>query len=185
PTLDSGFEGGQRQASADLLPTLDDLTSSATPPEARPPQPVYESTDAFAHVGTAQIPTAEGRRDAGLALRLGAAVLDLILFGGLALAGWMVTGSTTVTAAIFAGLGGITILVGWALAGTSPGKKALSIEVQGPDGSPRLGFLRAAIRGAGGVLCLLTLGIGFLMAAFAKDRKGLHDRIAGTTVRRS
>ena len=89
------------------------------------------------------------------------------------------------TAAIFAGLGSLVILVGWALAGTSPGKKALGIEVQGPDGSPRLGFLRAAIRGAGCSLCLLTLGIGFLMAVFTKDGKGLHDRIAGTTVRRS
>lgn len=78
----------------------------------------------------------------------------------------------------------IGLYLGWALAGRSPGKVALGLVIEDIEGNSRLGFLRAAIRVAGSVLSALTLGIGFLLVLFRDDRRALHDRIAGTWVRR-
>ena len=40
----------------------------------------------------------------------------------------------------------------------------------------------AVLRFIGYVVCVLTLGIGFLMIAFDEQKRGLHDRLAGTYV---
>jgi uncharacterized RDD family membrane protein YckC len=173
-----------RQSSADLLPTLDDITSSIAPPEARPPVPVYDPNSAFAHTSTGASPAIEAGQGAGFGIRLAAALLDGILIGGLAFAAFLVTDSQSVAGGVQL-LGSLGIFVAWALAGTSPGKKALGLEIRNQEGESRLGFLRAAIRVAGYLLCCLTLGIGFLMIAFSKERRGLHDRIAGTWVERA
>jgi uncharacterized RDD family membrane protein YckC len=50
------------------------------------------------------------------------------------------------------------------------------------DGEPRIGRRRAIRRLYGLVLCVLTLGLGFLGVLFSDRRRGLHDRIAGTDV---
>jgi uncharacterized RDD family membrane protein YckC len=47
----------------------------------------------------------------------------------------------------------------------------------------RLGFGHATLRHTLGYLVsLLTLGLGFLLAAFDAEGRALHDRIAGTVV---
>lgn len=61
------------------------------------------------------------------------------------------------------------------------GKLLLGLRILRPDGS-KVGFGRALARWLCYFLSLITLGIGFLMIAFRKDKRGLHDLICDTMV---
>ena len=63
----------------------------------------------------------------------------------------------------------------------SPGKRALGLRVLRPDGS-RAGLGRKFCRSLAQMLSELIFFIGFLMIAFRKDKRGLHDLICGTVV---
>lgn len=64
------------------------------------------------------------------------------------------------------------------------GKMALGIIVT-DMAIKRISFARANGRFWGSALSLYALGIGFIMAAFTKNKQALHDRVAGTLVLRS
>ena len=55
------------------------------------------------------------------------------------------------------------------------------LKVLTEDGEP-IGLDKAVLRYIGLWINILTLGIGYLMIAFRKDKRGLHDLIAGTVV---
>ena len=61
------------------------------------------------------------------------------------------------------------------------GKLALRIKVTGYEGE-RISFARANGRFFATLLSSLTLGVGYLMAAFTKRRQALHDIVARTLV---
>ncbi|HEY0333077.1 MAG TPA: RDD family protein [Stenotrophomonas sp.] len=63
----------------------------------------------------------------------------------------------------------------------SPGKLAVGIKVVRSDGT-RLSLGRSVGRGFAYYLNILTLYIGFLMAAFTQRKQGLHDLICDTLV---
>jgi uncharacterized RDD family membrane protein YckC len=66
--------------------------------------------------------------------------------------------------------------------GQTPGKMALRIQVVRTDGTP-MNYGRAFLREIlGKFVSALILCIGYLMAAFDRDKQALHDRIAGTYV---
>lgn len=66
--------------------------------------------------------------------------------------------------------------------GATVGKWATGLRIERLSGE-RLGFGHATLRHTVGYLVsLLTLGIGFLLAAFNAEGRALHDRIAGTVV---
>jgi uncharacterized RDD family membrane protein YckC len=67
-----------------------------------------------------------------------------------------------------------------ALYGATPGKRLMGIQILNERGSRRIGFMRATVRSIAEFLSAITLGIGYLMAAFRKDKRALHDLIAGT-----
>lgn len=73
----------------------------------------------------------------------------------------------------------MTVLVG-ALAGTV-GKLLLGMRIVRTDGS-RVGYWLAFDRYVAQYLSLLLLGIGYLMVAFRRDKRGLHDLICDTAV---
>jgi uncharacterized RDD family membrane protein YckC len=65
---------------------------------------------------------------------------------------------------------------------TTIGKWATGLRIERLSGEP-LGFGHATLRHTLGYLVsFLTLGIGFLLAAFDAEGRALHDRIAGTVV---
>jgi len=69
--------------------------------------------------------------------------------------------------------------------GATPGKMAMGIEVVRPDGA-RLTYGRATGRYFAEIVTGFTLFLGYLMAAFDKQHRSLHDLIADTrVVRRS
>jgi uncharacterized RDD family membrane protein YckC len=69
----------------------------------------------------------------------------------------------------------------WAMSGKTLGMAVLGIQVVTAQGAP-IGARTAAVRTVCLPLSFLTLGIGFLPIVFGRDRRALHDRLAGTAV---
>ena len=67
----------------------------------------------------------------------------------------------------------------WTVTGQTPGMALFGLRVLRADGRP-VGLGVALRRMLGYVACIFTFGIGFLMVAASSQRRGLHDRIAGT-----
>ena len=65
--------------------------------------------------------------------------------------------------------------------GATLGKMACGLKVVRPDGG-RVSYLRAVGRYFAKILNMFTLYIGFIMAAFDEQKRGLHDRICNTRV---
>jgi len=71
------------------------------------------------------------------------------------------------------------------LSGRTLGKWVAGLRIERQDGEP-LSVGRALLRHLVGYpLTLLTLGLGFLLAAFNQQGRALHDWLAGTVVVRS
>jgi uncharacterized RDD family membrane protein YckC len=69
----------------------------------------------------------------------------------------------------------------WAWRGQTLGKMAVAIRVLRTDGRPT-GVGAALLRLVGYLFSTLLLFAGFLMIAFDRQRRGLHDRLADTIV---
>jgi len=74
----------------------------------------------------------------------------------------------------------IYYIVPTALTGRTPGKKVCGLRVVSERG--KVGFLRAILRETVGKMLSSILCLGYLMVAFHKEKRGLHDLIAGTWV---
>jgi uncharacterized RDD family membrane protein YckC len=68
--------------------------------------------------------------------------------------------------------------------GATPGKMTLGLKVVRADGG-NVTYLRAFARYWGKILSFFTLLIGFIMAAFDSEKRGLHDHICDTRVVRA
>ncbi|NNN06591.1 MAG: RDD family protein [Elusimicrobia bacterium] len=65
--------------------------------------------------------------------------------------------------------------------GRTLGKSAAGLAIVREDGGP-LSHLTTVLRYVGYLLSLLPLGLGFFAAAFTKNKRALHDFVAGTRV---
>src|SRR5262245_49589720 len=63
--------------------------------------------------------------------------------------------------------------------GQTPGRMAAGIAVVDRAGGPP-GYGRAFVRWLGGIVNVLTLGLAGLVLLFARDGRGVSDRLAGT-----
>jgi uncharacterized RDD family membrane protein YckC len=127
-----------------------------------------------------------GRRSAAAAIDVGlVAVIDIVvLHFTLALCGLTfndihVLPVLPLAAFLLVLNGGYVVLFTGTL-GQTIGKMAASIEVV-PARRGRMDLRRAALRGAVMVISVLPAGLGWL-AGLVGDRRGLHDRLAGTRV---
>ena len=89
-------------------------------------------------------------------------------------------------AAIVVSVGGVVFvilynMVGWSLVGRTPGKAIMGLRVESSTGG-RVTPLKAIFRMAGYLLSTVALGAGFLWVLFDKERRALHDHVAGTRV---
>ncbi|WP_457749507.1 RDD family protein [Sulfurimonas sp.] len=66
--------------------------------------------------------------------------------------------------------------------GATPGKKFLHIKIVDAKTFKDITNKQAITRSLAYIPSILSFGIGFLMIAFRKDKRGLHDLIAGTAV---
>ncbi len=67
------------------------------------------------------------------------------------------------------------------LAGQTPGKMLLRLQVESESGLPLL-FSQAFLRSVGGLFSLLPFGLGFFASLFDPRRRGWNDRLAGTMI---
>jgi uncharacterized RDD family membrane protein YckC len=82
--------------------------------------------------------------------------------------------------ALLAGILNFVVLASWT--GRTLGKWVTNLRIERRDGT-ELSFARASLRHLVGYpLTLATLGLGFLLAAFNREGRALHDLIAGTIV---
>lgn len=65
--------------------------------------------------------------------------------------------------------------------GATPGKMACRLRVVRPDGA-KVTYPRALGRHFAEILSSLTLGVGYIMAAFDEEKRALHDRVCDTRV---
>ena len=73
------------------------------------------------------------------------------------------------------------VFLGTEVAGRTPGKALVGLRVVRWDGDP-VGAGAAFVRTVAAVPGIVLLGIGPLLAIFQRDRRALHDLIAGTAV---
>lgn len=66
------------------------------------------------------------------------------------------------------------------LLGATPAKMIFNLRVYDGRGRRGIGFVRATVRTFSTWLSAITLLIGFIMVGFRKDKRALHDLIAGT-----
>jgi len=69
----------------------------------------------------------------------------------------------------------------WTASGKTPGMTLLGVQVVGQDGS-NVGTRRGLVRTLAFPLSFLLLGLGFAGILLGRDRRALHDSIAGTAV---
>jgi uncharacterized RDD family membrane protein YckC len=140
--------------------------------------------------------TRHAEEAAGLAARLGAALIDLIMLGGIdAVVVFLTARATglsmtpddlavlqTVPFGAFLALLAVGYLVGFtAGGGQTIGKMALGLRVLSDDGTP-VDFSGAVLRSLGALAAMLTLGLLYVPVLVTSDRRALHDRLAGTRV---
>lgn len=65
--------------------------------------------------------------------------------------------------------------------GATPGKMACRLRVVRPDGA-KMTYPRALGRHFAELLSSLTLGVGYIIAAFDEEKRSLHDRVCDTRV---
>jgi len=76
----------------------------------------------------------------------------------------------------------VTILFWNNWKGATPGKKFVHVKIVDARTFQDISNKQAITRSLAYIPSLLLFGIGFLMIAFRKDKRGLHDLIAGTAV---
>jgi uncharacterized RDD family membrane protein YckC len=72
----------------------------------------------------------------------------------------------------------------WLAEGATPGKMALGIRLEMADGRP-LTFSAALIRYLGYIPSALLLFLGYLLIGITRQKRGLHDFLAGTVAVRT
>lgn len=75
-------------------------------------------------------------------------------------------------------------VLGHGTAGQTLGKRLLGVRVVDESGEP-IGYLRALGRGLATIVAAIPLGLGLAAAWLRRDRRGLHDLLAGTRVIRT
>lgn len=148
-------------------------------------------TEATANVA---VQTYLERYRAPFSLRCGAFLIDYIILIGIVAfstllarvmgGGARMSGDATETGGLLIALGvailNFVLLTAWR--GRTLGKWATGLRIVRRDGQP-VSVARSLLRHLVGYpLSMLTLGLGFLIAAFNSNGRALHDVIAGTVV---
>lgn len=160
-----------------------------------------ECCDPAAPIDSAQIIAGPQDRKAGFWIRLAAWIADLIclflvtvaltfvaltiIYLGGQLGGEIndeviaLAGYTSAAIVLFSGVVYFTVFIG--SCGQTPGKMLLCLKVVRADGQ-EMTYGRALIRSLCWMLSLSLFSIGFLMIAWTRHKRAMHDMLAGTSV---
>ncbi len=76
----------------------------------------------------------------------------------------------------------VTILFWRRWRGATPGKKFVHVKIVDANTLEDIDNKQAITRSLGYIVSTMVLLVGFIMVAFRKDKRGLHDLLAGTVV---
>ncbi len=117
---------------------------------------------------------------AGFWIRFASYIIDAIILFVVGIVLAIAVGGTSGAVLQFAV--GVVYTIGfWIAQGATPGKMAVGIRITTVDGGD-IDFGRALLRYVGYIASAIILLIGFLMIGFTREKRGLHDYIAGTVV---
>ncbi len=117
---------------------------------------------------------------AGFWIRFASYIIDAIILFVVGIVLAIAVGGTSGAVLQFAV--GVVYTIGfWIAQGATPGKMAVGIKITTVDGGD-IDFGRALLRYIGYIASAIILLIGFLMIGFTREKRGLHDYIAGTVV---
>ena len=134
---------------------------------------------------------------AGLGWRVMAVVTDLVLFSvgsviafGPLLAARYLLALGPQARSFLSGVGAALWVVftfyyvvdGWGRRGCTPGLRLCGLRLLDWRYRSPIGYPRAFLRLVAMLVTFLTLGLGYLLVPFRRDRKALHDLLAGTLV---
>ncbi len=174
---------------------LFDLTLDA---DDRPPVSSAERSPDLKHaVSWAPGDLHERARDAAVSARFVAVVIDLLILTaidaiviyftlqicGVTVDEFGIVPKVPLVAFLLVQNGGY--LIAFTMGGQTLGKMAVDIRVVPADSNDTLDVARACVRTAVWILLAVPAGLGFLTALLSQDRRGLHDRFAGTRVVRA
>jgi uncharacterized RDD family membrane protein YckC len=123
-----------------------------------------------------------GAEYAGFWIRFAAYIIDAIILFVVGIVLAIAVGGTPVVLQFAVGL--VYTIGFWIAQGATPGKMAVGIKITTVDGDD-IDFGRALLRYVGYIASAIILLIGYLMIAFTREKRGLHDYIAGTVVIRT
>jgi uncharacterized RDD family membrane protein YckC len=167
------------------LGTADPAAAPRSTPQAAP------------HPGTAEGPGEAGGEVAGLFARLTASAIDLTILAaidllviyftmqicGLDLADLELLPKGPLVAFLL--VQNLGYLVVFTAGGQTLGKMATDIRVVSARPNSSLDLAHSIMRTLVWIVLAVPVGLGFLTALFSRDRRGLHDRFAGTRVVRA
>ncbi len=180
PTVASGFGAAAEPAptpiaappAAGIPPPL--VTRPVPEPTpATPAAPSYSVPPPVSAPSTVPpLPTAALPR-AGFWLRLGASLLDVVLVA-------IILGMVDLEDYLPVFFAAYCVVL-WALRGTTIGGVICGLKLVRMD-ERKVDWAVAVVRGLGGFLSLVVLGLGFIWVVFDRERQSWHDKIAGTTI---
>ena len=119
---------------------------------------------------------------AGFLVRVAAALVDGLVLGVLQLVMVLFLGEGILEKVLATIAGWIYVVVMITNYRATLGKMAVGLHVERSNGES-IGWRRAMLREIiGKLLSVITLGIGYLMVAWTKQKQGLHDKVADTVV---
>ncbi|HXT51126.1 MAG TPA: RDD family protein, partial [Thermoanaerobaculia bacterium] len=187
PPLAGGRPEGAAGRRSALAPTPPPM-ALADVPLPRPPAPPAGGAGAAATAPVMQAQPAGVLRPAGFWIRVAANLIDavwisVLLFAATIPFGGPRSSTGAVVSSLLSLLLGIVVpIVCWALFGATPGKALLGLRVIGGKRRRGLGIPLAFFRLCGVMVSAVLFGLGFVMVAFTRDKRGLHDHLAGTAV---
>lgn len=178
PPSGRGAGSGERRPA--LQPTPPPI-ALADVPLPSPPAPPYTAPAAVAAPPVAM-------RPAGFWIRWLAQVIDgiwilaVVLGPTLVLGGLRNPAAPAVASLLWVLVHLFLVVPCWAFFGATPGKAVLGLRVIGGKRRRGIGLGLALLRLCGWLVSAAIFGLGFLMVAFTRDKRGLHDHLAGTAV---
>jgi uncharacterized RDD family membrane protein YckC len=118
---------------------------------------------------------------AGFWMRLAAWLIDGVILTLVQLPIALVVADAVTAASLQLAIGIAYVIGFWVARGATPGKMLMGVEIMTTDGQP-IGLGRAIARYLGYFLSGFLLLIGYIMIGLRRDKRGLHDLIAGTVV---
>lgn len=176
------------QTTGDLLPSLDGFDTTMGPEML---QALKQQAEQSGETVEPEVPATNPYgppvpqvQAAGFGIRFAASLIDGVWMAALG-AGSAFLIDPQIGGLIGSGLSLLIVLFGWAVWGTTPGKRACKLYLSaGASNQAGIGFPRAVARLFGYLVSTIPLFLGFLVVAFNSSKRGWHDLIAGTEVRR-